>query len=119
VKALPCILISGQGYVTCAAFDATHLYINMPGPLGDVHLPVMIGGTRKDTGNWTWNGDVDKPTLKPSIKRTGYIGKNTCYDDGGPGRECVSHVWVNDGVVQYLDDTTHELRGQKLELLDI
>jgi len=30
-------------------------------------VPVQIKGTREGTGNWTWNGDVDYPTLKPSL----------------------------------------------------
>lgn len=119
MKAQPCILVSGQGYVSCAPAEATHLRIGRPGILGEVTLPVMIGGTRKGTNNWTWNGEVDKVTLKPSIKSTGWVGANTCHDDGGPSRECVCHTWVSDGMVQFLDDTTHELRGQTVALVEL
>lgn len=108
-----------SAWTPCTPTEATHLRIGYPGILGEVTLPVMIKGTRAGTGNWTWNGDVEKPTLKPSIKRTTMIGANTCYDDGGPSRECICHTWINDGMATFLDDTTHELRGQTVPLIDL
>ncbi len=119
MKSQPCILVSGSGYLPCEPAGATHLKFRMPGPIGTLVLPVMIGGTRDGTSNWTWNGSVDSPTLKPSIKTETWIGKNACYDDGGPSRQCVCHSFLNDGKVQFLDDTTHDLRGQTVELLDL
>lgn len=68
-------------------------------------LPVMIGGRREGTPNWTWNGSVDKPTLKPSILTRGH--DFTC------------HSWVTDGKIQFLGDCTHEFANRTLDLLDI
>jgi hypothetical protein len=97
-------------FTPCEPAVATHLKFRLPGPVGQLLLPVMIGGSRKGTGNWTWNGDVDKPTLKPSIKTTTH---------GEGGVEIVCHVWLNDGMVQFLDDCTHELRGQTVGLMEL
>lgn len=119
MRGKPVVLVSGEGYVDADPKKATHLTLNFPGPVGELTLPVMIGGTRKGTPNWTWNGDIDKPTLKPSVKTTKWIGKNSCHDDGGPSRQVICHTWVTDGKVQFLDDTTHELRGQTVNLLDV
>ncbi|WP_425618061.1 DUF6527 family protein [Anatilimnocola sp. NA78] len=108
MKAQP-LKITDTGYTFCEAAEATHVMLNMPGPIPTRIIPVMIGGTRAGTGNWTWNGSVDSPTLKPSIlTRSGHENK-----------PIVCHTFVNDGLVQFLGDCTHELAGQTVPLLDV
>jgi hypothetical protein len=70
-----------------------------------IELPVITSGSRADTGAWTWNGSLEKPTLRPSIK--------TRHGGGG---NVVSHLWLNDGVCQHLGDSTDGLAGQTLPL---
>lgn len=72
-----------------------------------IELPVITSGTREGTGAWTWNGSVEKPTLRPSIKTT----------HGGSG--LVSHLWLNDGICQHLEDSTDGLAVQTLPLLPL
>ncbi len=56
---------------------------------------------------WTFNGDVDKPS---------YLGKRTW----GPLKEKrVCHSWVTDGKIQFLNDCTHRLKGQTVDLPDL
>jgi hypothetical protein len=97
----------GPGYTPCEPHEATHLRICPPGPYANRVLPVMIGGTRKGTPNWTWNGDVEKPTLKPSILTNGSEGMPRC------------HSFVTDGKIKFLNDCDHELAGQTLDLEEI
>lgn len=105
MKARPCVIVPGEGYVECAPEKATHLTIRMPGPTGTLTLPVQIRGSRAGTGNWTWNGSVVAPDLKPSILTT--CGSWRC------------HSWLNDGKVQFLSDCSHDLAGQTVDLLDL
>lgn len=105
MKAQPCNLIPGKGYVPCDAAEATHLTLNIPGPTGELTLPVQQKGTREGTGNWTWNGDTEKPTLRPSVLTTGHDFR--------------CHSWINDGQAQFLDDCSHPMRGQTVALLDV
>lgn len=118
MKAKPLILIPGHGYSPCEPSEATHLMFNLPGPLSHRILPVMIGGRREGTPNWTWNGSVDAPTVKPSILTKGSRGysddegKRTVIDE-------VCHSFINDGKVQFLNDCTHEFAGQTMDLLDV
>ena len=110
MKAKPVKLIYGEGYVDCPISESTHITINIPGPSGKLTLPVITHGTRKDTGCWSWNGNVDAPTLKPSVKTNGgnhIEGEWTC------------HTWITDGKAIFLNDTTHEHAGKTLDLLDI
>lgn len=109
MKALPVKLTPHDGYAECAADEATHLTLMMPGPTRRLTLPVLTRGTRAGTRCWTWNGSVDAPTLRPSVLTEG-------YSSGQPFR---CHSWVNDGKVQFLDDCSHELRNTTVELLPV
>ena len=56
---------------------------------------------------WGWNGDRDKPTIQGSILvLTGPNGVNRC------------HSLINDGKIQFLGDSTHELSGKTVDLPD-
>ena len=58
---------------------------------------------------WQFNGDVDKPTLSPSV----------LVNQGrrNPGSH-VCHSFVRDGQIQFLSDCTHDMAGQTIELPD-
>jgi len=105
MKAKPVIIADGR-CTPCTPGAATHVILNMPGPLPYRHIPVILKGTRAGTNCWTWNGDTEKPTLKPSIRTRG-------------GKGVVCHTFVNDGKVKFLTDCSHELAGQTLDLLDV
>lgn len=98
----------GATYIPCGPSEATHLRIWLPGPISTRVLPVQIKGARAGTGNWTWNGDTEKPTLKPSI-----------LNDFRPHDPLVCHTFITDGQVIFLDDCTHSLAGKTLDLLEI
>lgn len=105
MKAKTVKIVDGEGYVECPIEEATHLTINIPGPTGVLTLPVITAGSRKDTGCWTWNGDLVSPTLRPSVLTKGH--KFRC------------HSWINDGAAQFLGDCSHDMAGQTVELLEV
>lgn len=105
LKAQPVILVSGKGYIPCGIEEATYLRLNIPGPSELMTLPVILRGTREGTNAWSWNGSVDKPTLRPSVLTKGH--DFTC------------HTWINDGQAVFLDDCTHEFKGQTMDLLNV
>jgi hypothetical protein len=89
---------------------------------GEHHAPIE--------GQWGFNGDMERPTFTPSILvRSGHYAKN----DGGecwctfkerfgrePGFKCkVCHSFVTDGKIQFLNDCTHALAGQMVDLPDL
>lgn len=103
-RALPVRLGDGR-YEPCPVEEATHVTLNIPGPVGILTLPVMLKGTREGTGNWTWNGSTTAPTLRPSVLNTGHAHR--------------CHTWITDGQAQYLDDCSHDLRGQTVPLNEV
>jgi hypothetical protein len=118
VKGRPCIRGEGE-WIECAPSDATHLTLNIPGPSGELTLPIMIKGRREGTGKWTWNGDVDKPTLRPSLLTQGtrYLGGEAKDKSNWKAFRC--HIWITDGQAIFLDDTDHEHKGMTLNLIEL
>lgn len=92
----------GSEHFHCEPGEATHLWFWLANEDHPRCLPVQTKGTRAGTGNWTWNGDREKPTLRPSLATN--FGTHKC------------HVWINDGLVQHLVDCTCGLAGQTQRL---
>lgn len=59
-------------------------------------------GCKTGPNGWQFNGDVVKPTFKPSLLVTG--GDIRC------------HSFIEDGCMRFLNDCTHELAGQTVPL---
>lgn len=102
---------SHEGFLTLQSTpeSCTHIRINLPcivngEPLGELTLPVIIKGDRKGTNNWSWNGSLEKPTLKPSLLI------------GVPPNQV--HIFVTDGQVIYLEDNAPEVAGSVVDLID-
>lgn len=55
-----------------------------------------------------FNGDFEKPTFSPSVLITW---------GGQPNWRC--HSFVKDGMIQFLDDCSHELKNQTVPLQDL
>ena len=60
--------------------------------------------------SWTWNGSVEAPTFQPSILSTMGPFPN--------GRTEVCHSFVRDGRIEFLNDCTHSLANQTVEIPD-
>lgn len=56
--------------------------------------------------SWSFNGDVDRPTLRPSVLVT------------QPPTPMRCHSFVTDGRIEFLSDCTHSLAGQTVDLPD-
>lgn len=72
---------------------------------GNAH-PVHTITPSASGAKWSFNGDVDKPTISPSLLCNG------CY----PELRC--HSFIRDGRIQFLDDCYHHLKGKTVELPD-
>ena len=59
---------------------------------------------------WQFNGDFERPTFSPSLLCHGSYGKNH------EQRTC--HSFITDGKIQFLGDSTHNLKNQTVDLPD-
>ena len=82
---------------------------------------------------WTWNGSMDKPTFTPSyLEATGHYTRrhkpgDDCWctysaknPEWGAHFKChICHSFITDGRIQFLNDCTHDLKGQTVDLPEI
>lgn len=93
----------------------------------EMHV-VQTQAPQPNGAQWSFDGNVEKPTFAPSIKITsghyvaGWQGKPywcTYRDeDGEPSSfTCgICHYFIKDGQIQFCGDSTHALAGQTVPL---
>lgn len=67
--------------------------------------------TTKRNGNeciWEFNGNLEKPTVSPSLLVHGF--------NEITNKEYRCHSFIKDGKIQFLNDCSHELKGQTVDL---
>src|SRR5579859_5705820 len=64
--------------------------------------------TRGGGASWQWDGDVNAPTVTPSINVTSH----------NAGVQSTCHSFIEAGNIRFLGDCTHALRGQTVPLPD-
>ena len=69
----------------------------------------MVWTDKNENPCWEFNGDVDNPTVSPSLL-VRYL-----Y----PGGVKICHSFIRNGEIQFLSDCTHELSGQTIKLQEI
>ena len=54
---------------------------------------------------WNFNGNLEQPTVSPSVRVRG-------------GKDYVCHFFIRDGKIEFLNDSTHKLSGQTVDVPD-
>jgi hypothetical protein len=72
---------------------------------------------------WDFNGDDSSPTFTPSVKVEGVqwgptSGFHKPRHAVAPGGATLCHSFVTEGRIQFLDDSTHNLAGETVDLPD-
>lgn len=68
---------------------------------------IAINPHKQDNGaGWTFAGTLECPSYEPSQK-----------SDFGDKRVC--HTFIRNGQIQFLDDCTHELKGQTVPMVPV
>ena len=65
---------------------------------------------------WDFDGDEERPTFSPSILVYPHA---TFREDGTVGETFRCHSLVRAGQIQFLNDCTHALAGQTVDLADV
>lgn len=69
---------------------------------------------------WEFNGDMDTPTINPSLLVTLDLSNGQPEYIHEPHFKGVNicHSYIRDGKIQFLDDSTHPLKGQTVDLIE-
>jgi len=98
---------------------------------GCKHMHYVNTAPQQSGPLWGFNGDLESPTLTPSVlNRTGHYCQGqkqppdcwNCNDAAANGYEgmcSVCHIFVTDGMIEYLSDCTHHMAGKKVPLKDL
>ena len=75
----------------------------------------------KNSPCWTWDGNIDAPTINPSIKVDGVQwhpaeGFYKPTHNVAPGEKITCHSFVRNGHWEFLGDCTHHLVSQTVPL---
>lgn len=87
------------------------LYYRCPGCGGAHSIPVAIG--EKKEREWKWDGDLEKPTVTPSVKH--FYPESYYKEHPGLAQFCC-HYFITKGVIEYCGDCTHEHSGKHVPL---
>ncbi len=68
------------------------------------------------TGRWTLTGTVDNPTVTPSLVETLNAKDSKHHRPAIPTRVC--HSKIDNGMIHFCDDCTHQFANQTLPLED-
>jgi len=94
-------------------------------PACDDTQDVVLPGMEGNFSGWTWNGDAEKPTFHPSFgashlklikDKNGKWQGEYALDSNNEPIPVYCHSFVTDGRIQFLNDSTHEFKGQTLDL---
>lgn len=72
-------------------------------------LHMIPVNTDKKSPSWSWDGNLESPTLSPSILTTSgnHEGKTQC------------HSYLRNGIFEFLSDCTHSLVNQQVSMPDL
>lgn len=73
----------------------------------ETHHILAVDAPNSLNARWTFNGDFEKPTFSPSLLVRWEHVKHVC------------HSFITDGFINFLQDSTHKLSGQNVELPDV
>lgn len=85
---------------------------------------------RTDGHNWEFNGNMDKPSVTPSVLNRWGKDADPAWEEPiqEPNEATIDpdftwsgrcHIFITNGLVQFLSDCTHKLAGQTLELPEL
>lgn len=69
-----------------------------------------------DVTRWTWNGSLDKPTVRASILNNHTIKLQTSVLSNPTELQTRCHIFITDGQIQYLEDCTHSYAGETVPM---
>lgn len=80
---------------------------------------IYVEGDNSKGPQWTFNGDVNKPTFSPSVKVSWSEPSDVeCeFDDRTKDINKVCHFFVRNGMIEFCGDCTHDLKNKSVPMV--
>jgi hypothetical protein len=97
---------ASNGYLEwrCPGCEEDHII-----PTANIIGTASIMNTSGSGAGWFWNGDVNKPTVAPSVLRCSHP-----RHEQPDSPRC--HVFIREGKLMFMVDSTHHLAGHTVEI---
>lgn len=76
-------------------------------------IPVKVNV--KEDNSWQWNGNLDKPTITPSVN---HYYPESAYEQHPGLKRYRCHYIITDGIMNFCADCTHDKSGQSIIMVD-
>ena len=86
-----------------------HMYF-CPG-CDSIHSVTVNPLKQANGAGWEFTGTLEKPTYSPS--------QLTSWTQGDNNIKFVCHTFIREGMIQFLDDCTHHLKGQTVPMVEL
>lgn len=86
-------------------------YFDCPGCLSG-HIVTVSPNRAENGASWKFNGDLNRPTFNPSIMSRWQFNPEI----NKPDKVC--YLFVTDGMIRFLGDCTHPLKGRAVDMTD-
>lgn len=98
-------------YFYCAGCQHNHSIVTKWGDvqLDRWHKKMDQKDKNSNPPMWRFTGSLDHPTISPSV----------LYKWAAGEKSGVCHFFVKQGVIEYLEDCTHQFKGKKLGLENV
>ena len=87
--------INNNWYIKCKQGDHYHSFTS----------PFII---IPSNSHWVWDGSVECPTIRPSVKETRGVSGQSYEDFKRTGPSYINHYYITQGKIEYISDCTHE-----------
>lgn len=107
-------------YIKCPGCKGLHIFTVGYDSPADMEKAKAIRGDGK-APVWTFNRNLGRPTFQPSMLVTwgGWENKDSNGRLISNVPKGVCHSFVTDGKIQFLNDCTHALKGQTVDLPEV
>lgn len=98
---------AGKEFIECGVDDAEYVEFLVPSDIFEYRRLKIGEKPGKDI--WSWNGNIDEPTFRPSVLSTA----------SWAGKPFKCHSYITKGIVHFLNDCTHKYAGQYQKLRSV
>lgn len=84
-----------------------------------IHMLLVNAPPGLNRASWDFDGNLEAPTLSPSILTNGTRDDRTRFRDDGRPRFPRCHSYLRAGIFEFLSDCEHPLAGQRIPMPDL
>jgi hypothetical protein len=108
-----------MGQVSAKLRKTEHGFMHWCAGCDDLHHINVAPHHEGKRPNWSFDGDIEKPTFNPSVLHRWGKNVDPNFVEESPDESGICHYFIRAGHIEYCGDCTHELKGRTVALPDL